>query len=234
MLKKSFAVLLCVLFCSLSDQINARQLPEETKSQLAQIEDSLVVLTDSMYNAFLPDERPAYCERFVRQLVRGLKLTNSFDYDFPQLKKKINIIAPSDNSFRIFNWLIVGPDNQVRYYGAVQMPSENLKLYALVDHSKELGKYAADSILTNSEWFGALYYRIVPTEADGRKIYNLLGLNSSSLVSNKKVIDPLLFTENGIVFGAPIFNISSENAERQINRFIIEYKKRSAGFNELG
>ena len=97
MLKKSFAVLLCVLFCSLSDQINARQLPEETKSQLAQIEDSLVVLTDSMYNAFLPDERPAYCERFVRQLVRGLKLANSFDYDFPQLKKKINIIAPSLN-----------------------------------------------------------------------------------------------------------------------------------------
>src|SRR5690606_2613031 len=129
------------------------------------------------------------------------------------LSKKINIIGPGDKSFRIFNWLIVATDNQVRYYGAIQQPSSTLKLFPLVDYAKELGKFAEDSVLTGSKWFGALYYRIVPTEVNGQKVYNLFGLNSSSLVSNRKVIDPLQFTEDGISFGAPIFNVSSENNE---------------------
>ena len=195
------------------------------RQQMVQMEDSLLQVADSMYNAFLPDERPIHCEQFVRQLVRALRQPNSFAYDFSRLRKKINIISPADNSFRIFNWLVVGGDNQVRYYGAIQMPSETLKLYPLVDYTKELGKYAEDSVLTGSKWFGALYYRIISTDVDGKRVYTLFGLNSSGLVSNRKVMDPLQFTEEGISFGAPIFNVSSENSQNRINRFIIEYKK---------
>lgn len=225
MLRKTFIALSCLLCSTGSIKASAQELSGEAKKQLAKVEDSLISVADSMYNAFLPDERPGYCQKFVKQLVRILKTPNSYTYSFPSLQKKINIISPDDNSFRIFNWLVVGADNQVRYYGAIQLPSEELKLFPLVDYAKELGKYAEDSVLTGSKWYGALYYRILTTEVDKKKIYNLFGLNSSSLVSNKKVIDPLMFTDNGISFGAQIFNVSSENNSGRINRFIIEYKK---------
>lgn len=225
MFPKILATCVGILLCSCLNQAQAQSLSGDARKQLARAEDSLLVLADSMYNAFLPDERPAYCEKFVKQLVRALCTENSYLYDFPALQKKINIIAPTDKSFRIFNWLVVGTDEQVRYYGAIQQPSEDLKLYPLVDYAKELGKFAEDSVLTGTKWFGALYYRIIATELNGNKVYNLFGLNSSSRISNKKVIDPLRFTDNGVAFGAPIFNVSSQNSQERINRFILEYKK---------
>lgn len=224
MMRSIFLVSVLSCLCLFAGRVAAQQPSSEGISQLQKMEDSLMVVADSMYTAYLPDERPVYCEKFVKQLVRALKTDGSYGYDFPKLQKKINIIAPNDNAFRIFNWLVIGADNHVRYYGAIQMPEEHLKLYPLIDHSEEIAGLA-DSVLTNTNWYGALYYRIISSEYQGKRIYNLFGLNASSLISNKKVIDPLQFTDEGAVFGAPIFNIASGGSNRKINRFVLEYKK---------
>ena len=189
----------------------------------------MVVSADSMFDAFIPDERVTYSEHFAKQLVRALKIPNSYLYPFDKIKDKINIIYADDNSFRIFNWAIVPTLVTKLYYGAVQMPGEKLKLYGLHDYTEELGRGAEDSILTNGKWFGAIYYRILSREVeDGRKIYTLFGLNSSSPISNKKVLDPLTIDERGLTFGAPIFGVASENfPQHRVNRFILEYKKQS-------
>lgn len=190
------------------------------------IEDSMLVNADSMYKAFLPEERSLYNEKFVKQLIRALKVPGSYSYPFDKLKDKINILSPDDKAFRIFNWSIAVSDVNVRYYGAIQMAGEQLKLYPLIDCSAELGKGAEDSILANGRWYGALYYRIIPREVEGKTIYSLFGLNASSPISSKKAIDPMVITDKGLVFGAPIFNVRSQNfPDRRVNRFIIEYKK---------
>ncbi len=142
------------------------------------MEDSLLVTADSMFNAFIPDAHLGYSERFVKKMIRALKIPNSYYYPFDRLKEVINIIYADDQSFRIFNWEIV-PSNVLKvYFGAIQMPSERLKLYGLRDYSEELGKGAEDSILTHGKWFGALYYRIMSEDVGGHKIYTLFGLNS--------------------------------------------------------
>jgi len=190
------------------------------------MEDSMLLTADSMYEAFLPDTHIGYSERFVRQLVRTLKIPNSYLYPFDKLKDKINIIYADDKSFRIFNWEIVPSQVMKRYYGAIQLPQEKLKLIPLYDYTEEMGKGAEDSILTGGKWFGAIIYRILSNEVQGRKVYTLFGLNTSSPISNKKCLDPMMFTGNGVTFGAPIFGVASENFPRQrINRFILEYKK---------
>lgn len=195
-------------------------------------EDSLIVVADSMYNAYIPEYRSNYCNQFVKQLVRILKTPNSFEYPFDSLSKTVNIIYANDKNFRIFNWVVGVTDVSFRYYGAIQLPSEQLKLYGLNDYTAELGKGLEDSILTNNRWFGALYYNIIDKEIEGKKIYTLIGKNKS-LISNRKVLEPLSFTEKGVVFGAPIFDVVSEtNPNERINRFIIEYKKEvSASMN---
>ena len=193
---------------------------------IQQMEDSLNVTADSMYGAFLPDTRLAYSERFARQLVKALKVSDSWSYDFPKLSQRIYIIYPEDKSFRIFNWDIAPADATRRYYGAIQLPGEELKLHGLVDYSMHLGKMAEDSILTGGKWFGCLYYRIRQTEVEGQKMYTLFGLNAAGRLSNRKVLDPLTFNENGPVFGAPIFNVrSAARPSERVNRFILEFKK---------
>ena len=198
----------------------------DASMSIKQMEDSLVVTADSMYSAFLPDTRIGYSERFARQLVRALKTPDSWNYSFPALSKKINILYPDDKSFRIFNWEIAPMEESRRYYGAIQLPSKQLKLYGLVDHSAQLGKGAEDSILEGGKWFGCLYYRIHQEESDGQKHYLLFGRNAAGRLSNKKVLEPFSITPSGPVFGSPEFAVSSEtNPNQRINRFILEYKK---------
>ena len=190
------------------------------------MEDSMLVTVDSMYEAFIPDTHVGYSERFIRQLVKTLKIPNSWQFPFDKLKEKINIIYPDDNAFRIFNWSVDRSVMFKRYYGAVQLPNEKLKLYGLVDYTDQLGKGAEDSVLTRGKWMGALYYRILTNEVEGRKIYTLFGFSESNAVSNKKILDPLTVTDSSIAFGAPIFGIGSKNFPKQrVNRFILEYKK---------
>ena len=228
MLKKLF-LFSAVIFALLSGNRASAQgggITPRDLEKLQIMEDSMMVTADSMYEAYIPDTHVGYSERFIRQLVKTLKIPNSYLYPFDKLKDKINIIAPDDHSFRIFNWGVDMSAIFRRYYGAIQMPSENLKLYGLSDYSEQLGKGAEDSILTGGKWYGALYYRIMTNDVEGHKVYTLFGFSAANALSNKKVLDPLTITDNGLAFGAPIFGIGSKNFPgRRINRFIMEYKK---------
>lgn len=217
----SFAICCAPVLAQAQKQVAAADL-----KVLQQMEDSLCLSADSMYSAFLFDTRIQYSERFARQLVRALKVPNSWNYAFPRVADRIEILNSPDGAFRIFNWDVIPGVKMRRYYAAIQLPSENLKLYGLVDYSTELGKDVEDTVLSGGKWFGCLYYRIIPEELNGEKIYTLFGLNTNAYLSNRKVLDPMRLTEHGPVFGAPIFNVRSEyRPNERVNRFVLEYKK---------
>jgi hypothetical protein len=219
-----FILFICTLL--ICGKTYAQNIAPQDLERFHIMEDSMAITSDSMYVAYIPDTRVEYSERFARQLVRALKIPNSYYYPFDKIKDKINIIYADDGAFRIFNWAIEPSAVLKRYYGAIQMPSEKLKLFGLHDYSEELGKGAEDSVLTGGKWMGAIYYRIMAHEVAGQKVYTLFGLNASNPVSNRKVLDALTFTSDGIVFGAPIFGVASEHIHNaRVNRFILEYKK---------
>jgi hypothetical protein len=218
MFYKTLATLLLVVFCM--GKGNAQDAP------LKIMEDSLVAATDSIYVAPIIDDRAEYNVTFVKMLVRALKTPNSFDYPFTKLQDKINIMTSPDKKFRFFNWMVMTSDVTVKYYCAIQMPGEQLKLYGLEDISASVGKSMEDTVLTGGKWIGALYYNILPQDVDGQIVYTLLGINASNNVSKKKFMEPLTFNAQGPVFGAPIFNIRSKaNPSARINRYVMEYKK---------
>jgi len=227
MLKRIFFLLLAVTTLSAGYQAHAQEsdITREDMQLLQALENDLVLATDSMYHSPIDDMHVVYCEHFVKLLVRALKVPNSYNYPFTKLQEKINIITPEDKSFRIFNWNIATSEYNLRYYGAIQMPSAMLKLYPLVDYSTEMTKGVQDSILTGSKWFGCIYYNVIKHEVNGEPVYTLFGLNSGNVLSNRKVLEPLRFTPEGPVFGAPIFNMRLEPGQTRVNRFVLEYKK---------
>ncbi|MBS1772029.1 MAG: hypothetical protein JST82_04160 [Bacteroidetes bacterium] len=202
---------------------------QTTLQQLRTMEDSLVVLADSFYNPnILPDERPFTNERFIKHLIRALKVADSYNYPFDSLATRINILSSPDNTFRMFNWSVSSEEMNMRYYCAIQLKDEQLKLYGLVDISGDIAKTSEDTVLSNGKWYGALYYKIIPHDVDGKTYYTLIGKNSAGVLTNRKVLDPMYFADNGPVFGAPIFNIRSQaRPTERINRYVIEYKKQS-------
>lgn len=222
-----------ILFLTAGYSGNAQSISPQDLEKFRKMEDSLVVTADSMFQALIPDTRVIYSERFAKQLVRTLKIPNSYSYQFDTLQKVINIIYSDDKTFRIFNWGIEPTKLTKRYYGAIQLQQPQLKLIGLNDYSEQVDKGLEDSIFTGGKWFGALYYRIMSHNINGRKVYTLFGLNSGGLLSNRKVLDPMYFDGKSVTFGMPIFGVSSKNFPKQrINRFVMEYKKEvSASMN---
>lgn len=230
---KIFKPLLFMLFgLAAAPCLRAQSVPDAGALQTFQrYEDSLLLTADSMYTAALPEMRQDFALAFIRQLKNALSHPNSYSYGFDSLGKIINILSSPDGAFRMFNWATAPTELTRRYYGAIQLPGEGLKLFGLVDYSGEIGKAAEDTILTGGRWYGALYYRIMPLEGMPGA-YTLFGLNSASAVSNKKVLDVLTLTPQGPRFGAPIFGIRSQATQGRIARFILEYKKEvQAGMN---
>lgn len=214
----------CLIILLINNQnASAKSATQSNTEQLRIMEDSLMRSADSMYNTPIPDFRTAYCEQFVKQLIRTLKISGSYSYPFDSLKQKINIIYPEDNSFRIFNWGVAYTDVRLRYYAAIQMNQEELKLYPLFDNSDMLNKIDDTKILSGKEWIGGLLYNIITKKVDDENIYCLLGINDGNPISTKKFIDPMRFSEKGPEFGYPMFRLKEAGNDKK--RFVLEYKK---------
>jgi hypothetical protein len=229
MLKTSFfyTFLIALLFGVFPATAQKNGIDEEDWEQLVAIEDSLVVIADSMLGNSIPDDRIEYCINFAKQLRRALDIPGSFNYPFPKLDTVIHIVYPNDRSFRIFNWMIAPAETVRRYYGAIQMAGPEGRLYPLRDNSRDIEERAETMNLTGDQWFGCEYYRILDHEVMGQKTYLLFGQNTDGMQSNKKILDILRFEEQGPVFGAPVFVVPDYRRQgvRTQNRMILEYKK---------
>jgi len=168
--------------------------------------------------------RVASSQAFIPQLIKALKTPNSFYYPFDSLKN-VSILKPADNSFRIFTWTVpLLVSSTYRYYGAIQMNSEELKLVGLEDKSASAGN-AESKVLKPSNWFGTLYYNIKQVSHAGKNYYMLFGWDGNSERSDVKVLDVLHFEEDKPLFGAPIIEVVREGEALEVkHRFIMEFQ----------
>jgi len=194
---------------------------------LAKKEDSLKRLMKDLFLDSLTAGRMRSDSLFIRTLVRGLQVKNSFYYPFDSLQGVSKLYAP-DSTFRIFTWQLDYDGMYVRQRGAIQYntPNGSLKLVPLRDYS-EFADNAMDSIRNKDTWIGAVYYNIVETNYNGKNYYTLFGFDENSVRSNKKWIEVLTFdSRNMPVFGGKYFRFDKDSVKRNPQyRFSIEYKK---------
>ena len=179
------------------------------------IEDTISVLSRGVMNAEIPDERLYACHQMIPTLVRALKIKHSFDYPFPRLES-VAISYPADSSFRIFSWQLKINDGEFKYFGAIQWNQPDLKLVALADRSDELTD-PERTVLKPGNWYGAVYYNILPFKlADQSPAWLLFGYDSYAVNDRRKVIDVIRMEQGNPVFGAPVFKIDKNLSKSRL------------------
>ena len=175
-----------------------------------------------MFYSELYEERRDANYTFIQQFTNALKTPHSFTYDFPELPF-LKITTSPDNRFRIITWQIELPGKIIRHFGTIQMNSQQLNLFPLIDRSEDMElptKFVGD----NTKWYGALYYDIVHQKINGHDKYFLIGIDTNNPLSTKKVVEVLQFNnENKPIFGAPLFQSWGRPTEKA-TRFLLEYK----------
>lgn len=197
--------------------------------ELQQMEDELKPLAYAILNEDQFLDRFKADSAFTRGLVKALRTPHSFRYRFDSLITISQQYAP-DSSFRIFTWQIQMEDmNHFRQKGAIQMRTNDgsLKLIPLFDASK-FTEAPFDSVRTNQNWIGAVYYNIIQTTYNNRKYYTLFGYDENDARSSRKWMEVMTFDANGNPqFGGCYFNYREDDIKpkQPAFRFCLEYKK---------
>ncbi|ULQ57547.1 hypothetical protein KJS94_04950 [Flavihumibacter rivuli] len=207
-------------------------LAPQALKELRQREDSLRIYADSMINAVAAGKRFMADSNFVRTLVRGLQVKHSFQYPFDSLQTVSRLYAP-DSSFRVFTWQLKKDEYFYYQKGAIQVrtPDGSLKLYPLFDASMFTNK-PLDSVRTRRNWIGAIYYKVIQKEYNGKQYYTLLGFDGYTISSNRKWMEVLSFDDRTgePMFGGPFISYRPDTLKSNLvlNRFNIEYKKEAS------
>lgn len=202
---------------------------QDSRMQLQQIEEELKPLAYAILNENQFIDRFKADSAFTRGLVRALRTPHSFRYRFDSLVTISQQYAP-DSSFRIFTWQLQMEDmNHFRQKGAIQMRTTDgsLKLIPLFDASK-FTEAPFDSVRTQQNWIGAVYYNIIQTTYNNRKYYTLFGYDEHDARSTRKWMEVLTFDVNGNPqFGGRYFNYREDDIKpkQPAFRFCLEYKK---------
>ena len=197
------------LFAALLSAGLAAQATEPTAADLATLqtaEDRLLELSYTMHTDSSPDERFAACKQLITELVRTLKIPNSYRYDFPNLNG-IKIVRSPDDKFRFLTWELHVDRDTYRHYGAIQHNSGELRLMPLIDRGYDFRQNPETITNTNKDWLGYVVYGMLPGGTyDGREYYFLLGYDRYAATRRQKFLDVFYFAADGTPsFGLPVF-----------------------------
>lgn len=192
--------------------------------KLDESEQELLSLLDNLRAAKDNSEKKQANDLFKKKIEETIQLTGAFDYPFSQLKTLGSIKSP-DNEFRLFNWNVEQDDMSQKYYCYILKFNDRSKDYDVIelkDNSMMLPHRPSD-ILESDNWYGALYYHIIPVKKSGKTVYTVLGWIGNNNSSTMKVIDVLSFSGKTVRLGSSIFKSGKEMAKR----VFFEYAKKT-------
>ena len=178
-------------------------------------ENRLEVLLAELRASTTDDLKKEKNEFFKAYLKETFALKASFTHPFSKLKS-VGIIDSPDNKLRIVNWNVEQSDQTQLYYGFVLVEDskkKNVVVTEFIDNSQNLPP-RSDEVLEADNWYGALYYKIIPIQKSGKTMYTLLGWDGNNSMSTIKLIDVLYFAGSKIKLGSPIFKMNGEIHKR--------------------
>ncbi|MEJ6777189.1 MAG: hypothetical protein QNK85_07700 [Crocinitomicaceae bacterium] len=157
------------------------------------------------------------------EMSRVLQSKEAMLYPFLKLTT-IGFIDSPDKQMRIINWNVEQDDLSQEYTafvihldkrGQVQYVTE------LEDNSSGI-PVQTNEFITADNWYGALYYKVIPVKKGSKTIYTLLGWDYNTSLSQIKIIDAIYFNGKNVKLGSPIFK-SGNTTEKRV---FFEYSKK--------
>jgi hypothetical protein len=144
---------------------------------------------------------------------------SAFNYKFLNLRFLGQITSP-DNLVKLITWNLILEDGGNRYFCYIIRRSPGSKqnvVYKLSGIYNE-APLRSDTVYTDSNWYGALYYDIRPFKSE--KGYILLGIDYGNSFITRKIIDVLSFGPgNSLVFGKRCFTDGKNVSPRVVFEF---------------
>lgn len=192
----------------------------QDKALMSQHQKRLAALLELATTAPTDNERYLASEQAVGELSAALEEENSERWQW-QLPRVASVLTSPDGLLRIFTWAVVRDNGEFECFGAIQFYNDREEEYQyllLNDKSEEIMN-REESLLSASNWFGAIYQDIIQTSHSGKTYYTLLGWNGVDNLTERKVIEPVIFRGGLPQFGAPLFR-----RERNLRRIVLEYR----------
>lgn len=146
----------------------------------------------------------------------ALAAPGGFDIDLDTLSGMLSCLTSEDGRCRLITWSVALPDGTRAYRGYAQHrpPKGETTTTRLRDTKQSRG---ADAVYRGGEWFGCVYYEIIPARVDKNlTVYTLLGRDDHSLRAVRKVVEPLWFDKGRPVFGKKVFELPKGNPNRLV------------------
>lgn len=190
-------------------------------------EDSLIYLLNEERIKSIYKETVNLNNPFESYLNKVLENDAAFRYPFDSLSKFMSIIKSPDDQIRIFNWNYELVNEQQLYGCFIMRFDKHTNSYSSTKLN-DASMFAKDPEYTQynkKNWYGALYYAIIPIKKDKAVYYTLLGWDGNNKFSNKKIIETMSFQSNGnIKFGLPYFIYPNGKTKRRV---VFQYNKQS-------
>jgi hypothetical protein len=160
-----------------------------------------------------------------------LQQENSFFVDFENVMH-LGKITSSDRQVNIFTWNIPLKDKTL-FNGFIQLADGTV----FVLENEAPFKPLENNQYSATNWYGALYYGIVPFKNVEKNIcYTLIGWSIYKPDTNVKIIDILSFDEKNIpVLGLPQFEVKDEDGNKKDflkSRIVFEYDSQTTMYLE--
>ena len=168
-------------------------------------------------------EKTNYSDSLRTAVKSFLDFPGTFETPLGKIPYLGDVYSP-DNAFRMITWNVSLKDETYDYYCFIQLAPNadgESQWFELLDNHKHTKRPETKS-LNKSNWFGCLYYSIIPFKMDKKTSYVLLGWEGNNKFSNKKILECLSFNaKNEPRFDKTVFKSGRFNKRR----VIFEYSK---------
>jgi len=185
----------------------------------------LSALARAMLNDSSAENR-ILCSRKVEALIDSFLILPESSFEKIDTIKGISALRAPDNSFLLITWNVPQEDGTYLYFGRIRMADTKKgigKTTVLKDESDKIRDPEKKS-LNATQWYGALYYKIIYTKYKRRKTYTLLGWDGNTALSNRKIIDIIMINGKNVKFGLPVF----QEDKGLKHRILLEYAEDAA------
>ena len=206
------------------------------ESDSIQKSDSLIMYVgrlNSLFSHIVSEENDYNKSRMNNSIHNTIKEMSENEDSFLWTMDSVRFIGKfvsSDLQMAMYTWIVPLSDNKFLYNAVFQ--SADGDLWSL-KNSKNTAE-TTDFPVSEKDWYGALYYEIIPFKsADKEDLYLLLGWRKFA-DKQQKVIDILDISSGEIVLGKPLFEqeVSIYGKKQMVsqNRVWFEYDTRVSMF----